>query len=154
MYSEPSPRKSRVTAVDLSLDEHSHRAWIRSVPELDPVYELLESRMKNLGYPQVDCFAVNLVLRKAVLNSLRYAQEGDPKKTVQITFAVRPDEAVIEIEEQITSSDTIMPVYRSPSEKIDLNQGWGKFMTQSYATWMCVDPPGNRLSFGRRRSPE
>ncbi len=150
MYAQPCTRTSRVTTVDLSLDEHSHRAWIQSVPEVEPVFEMLESRMIALGYPRIDRFAVNLVLREAVLNAVEYGQGGGgAKKTIQITFAVRPDEVVIEIEEQIPGDDITLP-----SLMCDRNHGWGKFMTQSYATWMCVDPPGNRLSFGRRRSAD
>ena len=152
MYAQPSPRTSRVTTVDLSLDEHARRIWIKSLPEIESVHEILKLRMIDLGYPLIDRFAVHLVLREAVINALEHGQAAVAGKTVQITFAVRPDEVVIEIEEQDPNGEYARPSDRPPSIIVDRNHGWGKFKTQSYATWMCVDPPSNRLSFGRRRS--
>lgn len=152
MYAQPTERASRVTTVDLTLDEHAHRAWIRSLAEVAPVFEMMEARMLDLGYPRIDRFAVNLVLREAALHALENGHDGDPDKTLQITFAVRPDEVVIDVEDQCAGFSPKSEPQPRLNDGRRRPRGWSAFLTKSYASWLEVEPTGNRLSFGRRRS--
>jgi serine/threonine-protein kinase RsbW len=152
MYANHCARTPRVTTVDLSLEEHSHRAYVRTLVEAIPLFEKIESWMQGYAYPRIDRFAVALALRESVINAVEHGHAADPTKLVQITFAVRRNEVVIEVEDQGPGYDPTLVPSPLQAENRDRHHGWGLFMMQSYATWMTIDPPGNRVTFGRRRS--
>lgn len=154
MYANRCPRTPRITTVDLSLEEHAHRAWVGSLAEAIPLFVTIESWMKGYAYPRIDRFAVALILREAISNAVEHGHGSDPTKRIQITFAVRRDEVVIEVEDQGSGYDTTRVPNPLHTENRDHHHGWGLFIMHSYATWMTIEPPGNVVAFGRRRSAD
>src|SRR5262245_25012 len=100
MQAKRQCHQSQVTTLDLSLEENADRTWVRSLEEVVPVFKRIESWMLGHDYPRIDRFSVGIALREAVINALKHGHRDDPNKQVRITFAVRPQEVVVEVLDQ------------------------------------------------------
>lgn len=152
MYANRQVRRSQITAVDLSLEENAHRVRVRTLEGAVPVIKQIESWMGNYQYPRIDRFSVSLALQEAITNAVQHGHQGDASKLVQITYAVRPNEVVIEVEDQGTGFDPDLVPNPLLMKNRDQHRGWGLFMMRAYTTWLAVEAPGNRVTFGRQRS--
>jgi serine/threonine-protein kinase RsbW len=154
MFCYDQTKTSEPLPLDLRLVHQLHQAVIHQPAELRRVAEKIENWMRVLGYPGKDIFAVILALREAVHNAVRHGNQGNPNCRVRICYLVTPEAAFVEVEDQgpgfayqppanpWTEADTTRPQRRR-----------GLFLMQAYTDAVTVFPPGNRVAFGRKRSP-
>lgn len=152
MYVNRQIRRSQVTTVDLALEESAHRVRVKTLEAAIPVIKQIESWMLKAGYPRIDRFSISLALQEAVTNAVQHGHHGDPNKSLQITFAVRPNEVVIEVQDQGIGFDPELVPNPLLMKNRDQHRGWGLFMMRTYTSWLAVEAPGNRVVFGRFRS--
>lgn len=152
MYAHRDFRRAEITDTDLSLEENALRVHVRTKEAALPVLRRIEKWMAESGYPRIDRFSVTLALQEAIANAIHHGNRCDPNKTVQIRFAVRPKEVVVEVQDEGPGFDPDTVPNPLLMKNRDQHRGWGLFMMRTYTTWMAIEAPGNRVSFGRHRS--
>jgi len=55
---------NRSVALSLALDKNARQVRVYTLTEMEPVFEILESWMRFLGFPKKDIFAVWLTCKK------------------------------------------------------------------------------------------
>jgi serine/threonine-protein kinase RsbW len=152
MYPLPSERRLQAPSVYLALDERAQRVWLHTPAELDAVHGQIEGRMRVLGYPGKDLFAVLLALEEAVVNAFRHGHGGDPAKAIQVRYVVNPAEVLIEVADQGQGfhPDRV----RDPLawENLDRPCGRGLFLMRAYMSWVSYNREGNQVTLARQRS--
>jgi anti-sigma regulatory factor (Ser/Thr protein kinase) len=137
--------------VDLSLEEHAQRAYARTIADAAALFRNIDRTMAGLGYPLIDRSAVGLVLREAFVNAQVHGHAGDPTRPVRVTYAVRAGEVIVEVEDDGPGFNPAMIPHPTHADGEKRASGWGLFWMRSYSTWLAIDPPGNRVRFGRTR---
>jgi anti-sigma regulatory factor (Ser/Thr protein kinase) len=140
-----------VTSVDLSLEERAQRVFARTIADAATLFRNIDRTMAGLGYPLIDRSAVGLVLREAFVNAQMHSHAGDLTRPVRVTYAVRNNEVVVEIEDDGPGFDPATLPHPTHADGEKRGIGWGLFWMRSYSTWLAIDPPGNRVRFGRAR---
>jgi serine/threonine-protein kinase RsbW len=138
--------------MDLGLCREVRRVRIHSLGELCPLVELFEDWMRLQGYPRKDIFAVTLALVEVTTNAVRHGNRGDARKQVRITYLMKPDEVLMEVEDEGEGFD---PAYvANPLEGGNVGRPFGRglFLTRAYTSWMTFNSRGNRVTLCRRRS--
>jgi serine/threonine-protein kinase RsbW len=139
-------------AGDLDLRENVQRARVHLPSELGDIFARLVAWMRMQGYPRRDLIAVQLALHEAATNAFCHGNCGDPSKDVHLSFLVTPDEVLVGVQDQGRGFDLDL-VADPPDEPIlDQPGGLGLLLMRACTTWMSFDPPGNRVTFCRRRS--
>jgi anti-sigma regulatory factor (Ser/Thr protein kinase) len=139
------------------LDSPALELSVRSVQAnspgaLLPAFEMLENWMRVFGYPRRDLVAVILATREAVLNAFRHGHRCDRDKTLRLRYLVTPDEALIEVEDEGFGFDTAAVPNALTAWEEQQPRGRGLFLMRSYATWLCFNATGNRVTLCRRRT--
>jgi anti-sigma regulatory factor (Ser/Thr protein kinase) len=153
MYGYNQESHSQSLAWDINLVQNLRRVVIHQEPELRPLAEKIEIWMRVLGYPRKDIFAVLLALRESVRNAVRHGNQGDPSREVRISYLVTPDYVVMEVEDEGRGFDprtVANPMTQSGPGRAKRKRGL--FLMQVYMNCVAITPPGNRVSFGRKRS--
>lgn len=82
----------------------SEEGWMEeqvcSTEAVGQVLETVVQSMKEAGFPQKDIFAMRLALEEAILNALTHGHRNDRTKWVRIRYAIQPDSALAEVEDQ------------------------------------------------------
>jgi serine/threonine-protein kinase RsbW len=143
---------TRKPLVDLHANANARHREVRRPDEVAGVLENLGTWMKVQAYPRRDLFAVTLALHEAVINALRHGNCDDPGKRVRIDYLVEADEVLVRVEDEGLGFDPAsLPDPHRP-EALNQPDGRGLLLIRAYSTWVSVDPPGNRVTFARRRS--
>jgi serine/threonine-protein kinase RsbW len=140
------------SALDLGLTAPVHRLAVFRPAEMAGVLEKIEGWMKVLDYPPRDVFAVLLTIHEAASNAFRHGHRGDCSKPVRISYLVREDEVLIRVEDQGPGFDPELVPESCWPENVDRPGGRGLKLMRAYAHWIFFAPPGNRVTFSRRRS--
>jgi serine/threonine-protein kinase RsbW len=139
---------------DVGLAQNVRRVVIQQQSELRPICEKIEVWMRVLGYPRKDIFAVLLALREAVSNAVRHGNRGDPARQVRISYLISPENVLMEVEDQGRGFDPLTvanALTEADSGRPERKRGL--FLMRVYMSCVGIIPPGNRIMFGRKRSP-
>jgi len=136
--------------IDLGLDTSPQRVEMRRPSEMNVVLDRLENWMRVHGYPRKDLFAVKLALHEAVSNAFQHGNRHDPAKSVRLRYLVTTTEVLLSVEDQGPGFDPEQ--VPDPTTALDVPHGRGLLLMRSYATWMNIEPPGNRVVLCRLRS--
>jgi serine/threonine-protein kinase RsbW len=139
-------------AGDLDLRENVQRARVHLPSELGEIFARLENWMRILGYARRDLIAVQLALYEAATNAFHHGNRSDPSKDVRISFLVTPDEVLVSVQDQGWGFDPDLVPDPLDEQILDRPGGLGLLLLRACTTWLSFDPPGNRVTFGRRRS--
>lgn len=152
MYSYLRNLPYRDRTADLVLEPRAKHVQLRSPADLPPLVENLEARMRVLGYPGRDLFAVTLALYEAANNALRHGNRGDPGKCVHLRYLVTAAEVLIEVEDQGPGFDPDRVA--DPLAEANRNRpgGRGLFLMRAYMTWVSFNRQGNQVTLARQRS--
>ncbi len=137
---------------DLGPEQSVRRVEANSLAALRPAFEKLECWMCVLGYPRRDCVAIILAAREAVLNAIRHGNGGDRSKRFRLRYLVRPAEVLVEVEDEGYGFDPDCAPDALQAWEDQQPRGRGLFLMRSYASWICFNPTGNRVTICRRRS--
>jgi serine/threonine-protein kinase RsbW len=152
MYLCNKSERFRGKSVDLALEEHAQHLQVHTPAELHPVIDRLENRMRVLGYPCRDIFAVKLAVEEASVNAFRHGHRRDPAKTIHVRYLVTADEVLIEVEDQGRGFDPDQVPDPLAEENLRRESGRGVFLLRAYMTWVSFNRQGNRVTLARRRS--
>jgi serine/threonine-protein kinase RsbW len=137
--------------LDLGLADNVQRCQVFRPVEVTGVFKKVAGWMKLLGYPTKDVFAVILTIHEATSNAFRHGNRGDCTKPVRISYLVTADEVVIRVEDEGSGFNP----EQAPDPYLPDNSGRpgrGLMLMRAYSHWIVFDPPGNRVTFSRRRS--
>jgi serine/threonine-protein kinase RsbW len=137
---------------DLGPGEKVQLAQVRRPSELGELSARLEGWMRFLGYRRRDIFAVQLVLHEAASNAFRHGNRRDPHKSIRVSYLVAPDEVLVVVEDMGQGFDPNLVPDPLAEHIRDRPCGIGLLLMRAYSTWVQFDPPGNRVTFCRRRS--
>ena len=152
MYPYDKDEHFRGRTVDLALEEHAQRVQVHTPAELRPLCEQLENRMRVLGYPSRDLFAVKLAVQEAAVNAFRHGNLGDPGKTIHVRCLVTAAEVLVEVEDQGPGFDPDQVPDPLTEENLQRRGGRGVFLMRAYMTWVSFNREGNRVTLARQRS--
>jgi serine/threonine-protein kinase RsbW len=152
MHPHHKDRHAGTRTVDLGLEEHAEQVQAHARAELQPLFEHIEAWMRVLAYPSRDIFAVTLALNEAVVNAFRHGNRDDPSKSVVVRYLVRPDEVLLEVEDQGQGFDPSAVPDPLTEEGLNRPAGRGLFMMRAYMTWVSFNREGNRVTLCRQRS--
>jgi serine/threonine-protein kinase RsbW len=138
--------------VDLVLEPRAEHVQVRSPADVRPLVEKLEARMRVLGYPSRDLFAVTLALYEAAKNALQHGNRGDPGKCVHLRYLVTADEVLLEVEDQGPGFDPDRVADPLSEASPDRPGGRGLFLMRAYMTWVSFNRQGNQVTLALQRS--
>jgi serine/threonine-protein kinase RsbW len=152
MHRYDKNRPFREAAVDLALEENARRLQLHSPTELSPLLELLENRLRVLGYCDKDVFGVQLALHEAITNAFRHGNQSDCSKSIQLFYRVTGEEVLLEVEDQGKGFDpTRAPDPRTEEKRVQPG-GRGLFLMRAYMSWVSFNRQGNRVTLCKYRS--
>ncbi len=137
--------------LDLGLAENVQRCQVHQPADMTEVLKTIAMRMKLLAYPTKDVFAVILTVHEATSNAFRHGNRGDCSKPVRISYLVNEEEVVVRVEDEGPGFDPEQVPEPYPPEIFGWSGG-GLMLMRAYSHWIVFDPPGNRVTFSRRRS--
>jgi serine/threonine-protein kinase RsbW len=152
MHLFPGSRCHRERAVDLALHEHAQRMHLHAPADLRPLCQLLEARMRVLGYSSLDIFAVKLALHEAATNAYRHGNHSDRGKIIRVRYLVTATEVLLEVEDQGRGFDPNQVSNPFTEDKLDRPRGRGLFMMRAYMTWVSFNGKGNQVTLCRQRT--
>jgi serine/threonine-protein kinase RsbW len=137
---------------DFTLTAGARRRDVHRSPEIADVLDSLGTWMKFHAYSKRDLFAVTLALHEAATNALCHGNRGDESKRVRIDYVVLANEVLVRVEDEGNGFDpaSVPDPYRQ--ENYEQPCGRGLMLIRAHSTWVCYDPPGNRVTFARRRT--
>jgi serine/threonine-protein kinase RsbW len=100
MHLYDNDRHFHSRAVDLALEERAQGPRVHTPVELRPFLDRLEDRMRVLGYPCRDLFAVRPAASEAATNAFRHGNLGDPTRTINLRYLVTAAGVLVEVEDQ------------------------------------------------------
>ena len=151
-YDKKSPAPD--AALDLGLAENVQRCQVYRPAEMTDILEKIAAWMKVCGYPAKDVFAVTLAVHEATSNAFRHGNRGDSSKPVSVSYLVTQDDVLIRVQDEGPGFDPEQVADPSRPENIERPGRRGLKMKQAYSHWICFAPPGNRVTFSRRRSKQ
>jgi serine/threonine-protein kinase RsbW len=152
MYPHQRNHHFRERTVDLTLQDNVARFQVHSPAELRPLLEALEDRMRVLGYPDRDLYAVQMALQEAVSNAFRHGHRGDRSKRIDLRFAVSDTEVALEVEDQGSGFDPDEAPNPFDAENLGRPGGRGLFLMRAYMSWVSFNREGNRVTLFKQRT--
>ena len=134
--------------------EWTHEATIPSDTRIGSglILRLLDA-MQERGWPEHDVFHVQLAYEEAIVNAIRHGNESSEHKTVDVRMRCNDCEVVIEITDMGPGFDPdALPDPRS-EERLEIPGGRGVMLIRELMTHVEYDPPGNRVTMRKLRSP-
>jgi serine/threonine-protein kinase RsbW len=138
--------------VELLREEQADRVQVHTPAELRPLFDRLEGRMRVLGYPCKDVFAVILALEEAAVNAFRHGNGSDPSKRIHVRSLVTAAGVLVEVEDEGPGFDPRLVPDPLAEENLDRPDGRGLFLMRAYTTWVSFNREGNRVTLARQRS--
>jgi serine/threonine-protein kinase RsbW len=138
--------------VELLLAEQADRVQVHTPAGLRPLCDRLEDRMRVLGYPCKDIFAVLLALEEAAVNAFRHGNRSDPNKSIHVRSLVTAVGVLVEVEDEGPGFDPDQVPDPLAEENLDRPDGRGLFLMRAYMTWVRFNREGNRVTLARQRS--
>jgi len=153
MHAHGHVDREKTPVVDLRLDTNAQQFELHVPTEMASVFEKLEGRMRFLGYPCQDIFALKLALDEAASNAFRHGNRRDAAKLVRIALRVTPSEVLVEVEDEGRGFDPERLPDPLAEENLGRPGGRGVFLMRAYCSWVSFNAAGNQVTFCRRRSP-
>jgi serine/threonine-protein kinase RsbW len=145
---------NRLTTFSLALDESARKAKVNSLDQMEPVFDILETWMRFMGYPRKDLFAVSLAVHEAVANAFHHGNSNDLTKSIQVCYLVTPSEVLVEVQDQGPGFDPDNVPNPLTEENRDRPSGRGIFLMRAYASWVSFSPNGNSVLLCKLRSEQ
>jgi serine/threonine-protein kinase RsbW len=152
MYSYEKRHHFGKRTADLALVVEAERAEVHTPAELRPLFDRLEDRMRVLGYPCKDIFAVLLAVQEAADNAFHHGNRSDTDKSIQLFFLVTALEVLVEVQDEGPGFDPEQVPDPLAEENLDRPHGRGLFLMRAYMTWVSFNRQGNRVTLARQRS--
>ena len=105
----------------------------------------LESAARAKQYDRTSIFAIKLALEEALSNAFKHGNRNDPRKGVSVTFQVKADSIVIEVEDQGEGFDLTAVPDPTAQENIEIPCGRGITLMRAYMSEVSFQPPGNKV---------
>jgi serine/threonine-protein kinase RsbW len=138
--------------VDLALEENVERSQVHSPTELRPLQKKLEDRMRVLGYPDRDLYAVQMALQEAVSNAFWHGHRGNQSKSIQLRYTVNAAEVLLEVADEGPGFDPDRVPHPLAEENLNRLDGRGLFLMRAYMTWVSFNRNGNQVTLSKQRS--
>ena len=139
-------------ALDLALAERARGFLLHTPADLGPIFDQVQDRMRVLGYPPKDLFAVRLALHEAVTNAFQHGNRSDASKSIYFRYVVNSDEVLFEVEDQGPGFVPDQVPDPFTGEIRDRPHGRGLFLMWAYMTWVSFNRMGNRVTLVKQRS--
>jgi serine/threonine-protein kinase RsbW len=114
--------------------------------------EQLVTGMRTANFSHHDRFAVQLALAEAVSNALRHGNGSDPRKYVQVAFAVDGPRVWIRVEDEGHGFAIDRVPNPTLAENLDRTCGRGLFLIRSYMDLVEHNSRGNVVTMVKFRS--
>jgi serine/threonine-protein kinase RsbW len=101
--------------------------------------------LKEGGFDEGEIFAIRLAMEEAVANGFRHGNEGDPRKSVTVTFGIDDSGISLAVEDQGTGFDPTAVPDPTEDANLEIPSGRGLMLMRAYMTEVVVIPPGNRI---------
>jgi serine/threonine-protein kinase RsbW len=123
---------------------------LSSVTEVPRLLQRLSLSMTEHGYPPPTCVEMRLAVEEAIVNGIRHGNGSDPGKRVWVRYHVRPEEVLVEVEDEGAGFDPLSVIEHAGSECRDPRTGCGLLLMSQLTTWLCYDACANRLTLCKR----
>jgi serine/threonine-protein kinase RsbW len=143
---------NRVPLFALALAENTKKVRVNSLSDMEPVFDILETWMRFLGYPRKDLFAVALAVHEAAANAFHHGNHGDLTKSIQVCYLVTSSEVLVEVQDEGSGFDLSTVPDPISEGRWDRPSGRGIFLMKAYSSWVSFSPKGNSVLLCRKRS--
>lgn len=139
------------------MDGPSESPWreasLSHAAEVVPLVEQVLEEMIDHSYSSRFCNELRLALEEALVNGLRHGNGGDPSKRVVLRYRVCAEEVLVEVEDEGPGFDPSAVPDPTVEENLLKPSGRGLLLMRHCTCWVRYYGRGNRLTFGKRRSP-
>ena len=105
-----------------------------------------------MGYSEGDQFAIKLALEEGLNNAIKHGNAYDPAKTVQVTFAVTPQQVDISITDEGQGFDPARVPDPTCDENLEKPCGRGIMLMRAYMDEVHYNPCGNQVRMVKKNS--
>ena len=106
--------------------------------------------VEGCGYDEGARFAIKLALEEAINNAIKHGNKGDPRKTVDVTYQIDAERAVITIADQGKGFDRDAVPDPTADENLEKPFGRGIMLMRAYMDEVRYSKAGNEVTMTKR----
>ena len=103
------------------------------------------------GYDDSASFAVRLSLEEALANGFRHGNQGNPEKSVTVSYRIGSDEVTIAVQDEGSGFDPDAVPDPTDEANLEIPSGRGIMLIRAYMSDVTIVPPGNRVEMKFQR---
>src|SRR5258708_1086040 len=122
--------------------ESAYRTNIRSRAEVPGILDRLTAAMAVHRCSAREVFAVRLALEEAIVNAIHHGNRDDPLRHVRVSYLVRADYILMEVEDQGEGFDPKTIPDPLDQANLERSSGRGLLLLRYYMTWVRFNDKG------------
>jgi len=115
------------------------------------VEEQILKETERMGYSKECGFAIRLALEEAIVNAHRHGNQGDPSKTLTISYSVDSQRMVVRIRDEGPGFDPEHIPDPTQPDRIALPNGRGIMLMRAYLDEIHFNTRGNEVTLIKER---
>ena len=108
--------------------------------------------VERYGYSDASAFSIRLAIEEGLNNAIKHGNGYDPGKTVQVAFAVTPQQVVISITDEGPGFDPARVPDPTCDENFEKPCGRGIMLMRAYMDEIHYNPCGNQVRMVKKNS--
>jgi serine/threonine-protein kinase RsbW len=117
------------------------------------VEDELLSAVEGCGYDEAERFAIKLALEEAINNAIKHGNKGDPRKTVDVSYDIDGEHAMIIIADEGKGFDPETVPDPTADENLEKPSGRGVMLMRAYMDEVTFNKAGNCVTLVKRKRP-
>lgn len=116
------------------------------------IEEQLLSITEGFGYSEESAFAIRLALEEAIVNAHKHGNDGDPSKTIIISYDINEKRAIVRVKDEGKGFEPATVPDPTAPDRISLPTGRGIMLMRAYLDEVRYNKEGNEVQLIKENS--